>query len=116
MNILILTPDIPYPTASGAAIRNYGIIRGLADDGHRLTLLTFVESDLDRNSNPLYQICDEVYTIALPTRSKVERIIQLLTTSKADIELRLASDDVLKSVWLPTQRARSTWVRNEPVL
>lgn len=93
MNILILTPDIPYPTASGAAIRNYGIIRGLADDGHRLTLLTFVESDLDRNSNPLYQICDEVYTIALPTRSKVERIIQLLTTSKADIELRLASDD-----------------------
>ena len=91
MNILILTPDIPYPTASGAAIRNYGIIRGLADEGHRITLLTFVESDVDKNSNPLYQICDEVHIVALPTRSKIERIIKLITTSKADIELRLAS-------------------------
>ena len=92
MNILILTPDIPYPTASGAAIRNYGIIRGLADDGHHLTLLTFVESEVDQAKNPLYQICDEVYTISLPIRSKIERIINLLTSSKADIELRLASD------------------------
>jgi len=91
MNILILTPDIPYPTASGAAIRNYGIIRGLADAGHKITLLTFVESDVDEATNPLYQICDEVYTIPLPTRSKIERIIKLLATSKADIELRLAN-------------------------
>jgi polysaccharide biosynthesis protein PslH len=93
MNILILTPDIPYPTASGAAIRNYGIIRGLADEGHKVTLLTFVESEVDEATNPLYQICDEVFTIQLPTRSKIERIIKLLTTSKADIELRLASNE-----------------------
>lgn len=93
MNILILTPDIPYPTASGAALRNYGIIRGLADDGHKLTLLTFVESEVDEANNPLYQICDAVYTIPLPTRSKIERIIKLVTTSKADIELRLANDN-----------------------
>lgn len=98
MNILILTPDIPYPTASGAAIRNYGIIRGLADEGHHITLLTFVESDVDKANNPLYQICDEVYTVSLPTRSKIERITNLLTTSKADIELRLANDDFEKTL------------------
>ena len=92
MNILILTPDIPYPTASGAAIRNYGIIRGLTDAGHTVTLLTFVESTVDKDNNPLYDICDAVYTIPLPTRTKQERIISLLTTRKADIELRLASE------------------------
>ena len=96
MKILILTPDIPYPTASGAAIRNYGIIRGLADAGHQLTLLTFVESEVDEATNPLHKICDEVYTVPLPTRSKIERILKLLITSKADIELRLASDDFEK--------------------
>ena len=29
MKILLLTPDLPYPSESGAAIRNMGIIRGL---------------------------------------------------------------------------------------
>lgn len=91
MKILILTPDMPFPTASGAAIRNYGIIRGLAGEGHDITLLTFVQSAVDENTNPLYQLCDSVYTVPLPIRSKQERIINLLTTRKADIEFRLAS-------------------------
>lgn len=93
MKILILTPDIPYPTASGAAIRNYGIIRGLVDAGHALTLLTFVQEAVDKATNPLYQICDDVHTVELPIRTKQERIINLLTTRKADIEFRLASTE-----------------------
>ena len=91
MKILLLTPDIPYPTASGAAIRNYGIIRGLVDKGHQVTLLTFVQSPIDKHSNPLYQICEDVHTVPLPIRSKSERIVKLLTAQKADIEFRLAS-------------------------
>ena len=93
MNILILTPDIPYPTASGAAIRNYGIIRGLIGAGHTITLLTFIHSSVDEASNPLYQICEQVITINAPNRSKQERILNLLSTTKADIQLRLVSDE-----------------------
>jgi len=93
MNILLLTPDIPYPTASGAAIRNYGIIRGLVSAGHSLTLLTFVQDEVDKTTNPLYQICDHVYTALLPTRTKSERIQNLITSRKADIEYRLLSDN-----------------------
>ena len=33
MKILLLTPDLPYPSESGAALRNMGIIRGLRDAG-----------------------------------------------------------------------------------
>jgi glycosyltransferase involved in cell wall biosynthesis len=91
MNILLLTPDIPYPTASGAAIRNYGIIRGLADAGHTLTLLTFVQDAVDETTNPLYDICEHVYTAQLPTRSKSERIRNLITSTQADIQYRLQS-------------------------
>lgn len=98
MNILLLTPDIPYPTASGAAIRNYGIIRGLADAGHQVTLLTFVQDTVDEKTNPLYQICHAVHTVPLPTRSKIERIQSLLTSTKADIEYRLLSDNFEKQL------------------
>lgn len=98
MNILILTPDIPYPTASGAAIRNYGITRGLVDVGHRVTLLTFIESEVDEATNPLYSICDHVYAVQLPVRSKPERIINLITSTKADIEYRLLNDTFEKQL------------------
>ena len=46
MEILLLSPDNPFPRESGAAIRNYGIIRGLYGSGHRVTLLTFSEGAL----------------------------------------------------------------------
>lgn len=92
MNILILTPDSPYPTASGASLRNYGIIRELVSAGHQVTVLTFVQEALDPHTNPLYDVCAHVYTVELPTRTKMERIVSLVTTDKADIELRLASD------------------------
>ncbi len=98
MNILLLTPDIPYPTASGAAIRNYGIIRGLVSAGHKLTVLTFVQGEVDKTTNPLYTICDHVYTANLPTRTKSERIQNLVTSTKADIEYRLQSDDFEKQL------------------
>jgi len=91
MNILLLTPDNPFPSESGAAIRNYGILRGLSAVGHDLTLLSFTQSELDSATNPLFQICKSVHTVPLPTRSKLKRVIKLITTNRADIEFRLAS-------------------------
>ena len=41
MRILLLTPDLPYPSESGAAIRNIGIIRGLVEAGHSAYLGEF---------------------------------------------------------------------------
>ena len=41
MKILLLTPDLPYPSESGAALRNMGIIRGLRAAGHEVSLLSF---------------------------------------------------------------------------
>lgn len=92
MNILLLASDIPFPSQSGAAIRSYGILRGLTDAGHRLTLLSFTQSDPNPSANPLYQHCSEVHTVPLPTHSKLKRVIKLISTNRADIEFRLASE------------------------
>lgn len=92
MKILLLTPDIPYPSESGAAIRNWGIITGLTDAGHEVTLLTFRERDIDARSKPLYERCHAVQALPLPKRGKASRLLTLLASRRADMENRLASD------------------------
>ncbi len=91
MKILLLTPDLPYPSESGAALRNMGIIRGLRAAGHELTLLSFRASPESPSSSPLTELCRTVQTVALPKRTRSDRLITLLTSSQADLESRLAS-------------------------
>ena len=93
MKILLLTPDIPYPSESGAAIRNWGIISGLAAASHKVTLLSFADRVLDAGCEPLLERCSAVHSIALPKRRKGARLIQLITSNSADMESRLASRD-----------------------
>ncbi len=91
MEILLLSPDNPFPSESGAAIRNYGIIRGLHGAGHRVTLLTFSDNALDPGTNPLFQYCADVHSRPIPQRSKADRIVSLLASRRADMEDRLKS-------------------------
>ena len=41
MNILILTPQLPYPPHQGTSLRNFHIIKGLAEQ-HTITLLSYL--------------------------------------------------------------------------
>ena len=91
MKVLLLTPDLPYPSESGAAIRNLGIIRGLSAAGHRLTLLSFAGQKPVPESNPLFEFCDAVESAPLPKHGKRKRILKLLGSSQADMAFRLAS-------------------------
>ncbi len=90
MNILLLTPDLPFPSESGAAIRNWGIISGLRESGHSLTLLTFTDR-APGEDNPLRQRCQAIHALPLPRRSKTARLFKLLATASADMESRLNS-------------------------
>jgi glycosyltransferase involved in cell wall biosynthesis len=90
LRILILTASLPYPLASGGAIRTYGILKGLHDAGHEITLLSFGEGDA--SNTPLVAICQRIEVITPPSRSKIERLKTLLLTSQADIETRFYSD------------------------
>ncbi len=92
LNILLLTPDSPFPGASGAAIRNYGIVRGLHDAGHHVTLLSFCDAQLGPHCNPLYDLCKAVHFVSLPRHSKFKRILKLISSAKADMEFRLESE------------------------
>ena len=89
--ILVLTPQVPYPPRQGTALRNWGILRGLAAH-HQVSLLTFAAPDQDITPPPvLTDALERIAILPQPTRSTRERLRDLLTTTRPDLALRLES-------------------------
>lgn len=92
-NILILTPQLPYPPHQGTSLRNFHIIRGLAET-HNLTLLSFVEDNQDVTAlGPLTELCQQIETVPVPARTTRQRLWQLVTTRRPDMAHRLYSPE-----------------------
>lgn len=89
MRILILTPQVPYPPRQGTSIRNYHLIAHLARH-HTVDLLTFLApgDDLAPDS-PLYTHCRRIAAIPQPVRPTARRLLDLGTTLRPDMALRL---------------------------
>lgn len=93
MKILLLTPQLPYPPQQGTSLRNFHIIRGLAET-HALTLLSFLEENqtaVPTEIAPLAQLCRRIETVPVPQRTTARRLQQLLTTRRPDMAHRLFS-------------------------
>lgn len=101
MRILLITSSLPYPPTSGGALRAYGILHGLAQAGHEISLLTFHEAELN-DASPLKQLCQRIISIPNPHRSKSQRLRDLLFTRHADIARRLDSPQMRQTLiqWL----------------
>jgi glycosyltransferase involved in cell wall biosynthesis len=93
MRILMLTANLPYPPASGGALRSYGLIHGLHAAGHEITLLSFHDGSTTVEGTPLAKACVRIETGPPPRRTKVDRLRDVLLTSKADIERRMYSTE-----------------------
>ena len=78
--ILFLTAQLPYPPHQGAALRSLGMIKGLAERGHRITLLSLIEpGQPEFEETPLSSLCESAVTVATPLREVVDRLRDLLT-------------------------------------
>jgi len=95
MQILMVTGGLPYPPHQGGALRSYGILHGLHQAGHEITLLSFHDKTggVSVESTPLVNYCSQIETIPPPVRSKVERLRNLFFSGQPDIARRLYSDD-----------------------
>ena len=103
MRILFLTPQLPYPPHQGTAMRNYGLMRGLAER-HQVSLLSFLEPKQSLEAAaPLLALCHKVETVpAPPPRSLARRARDTLTHRLPDMGLRLASPALARQLagWL----------------
>ncbi len=106
--ILFLTPQLPYPPRQGAALRNWGLISGLAAR-HEVAVLSFL-APAPPSSPPLggkeggQQVC-RVETVEFPTRTTRDRLRDMLTTRQPDMALRLASEAYARRL--------ADWLANE---
>ena len=90
--ILFLTPQQPYPTNRGTALRNFGLIEGLARRGHAVSLMTFREADQPPIAEtPLSDLCRNVVTADVPPRTRADRVRDLIA-GKTDMAARLWSE------------------------
>lgn len=90
MRILIVTVSLPHPPASGGAIRVEGIVRGLHQAGHSVTLICYGATE--NVQTPLADICEQIITVPPPQRTRMDRLRTLLLTNRADIAERFYSD------------------------
>ena len=91
MNILVVTPQLPYPPRQGTTIRNYNLIRGLAQR-HTVDLLTFLApGEALAPDNPLLTHCRRVACVTQPERTLHDRARTTFSTLTPDMGLRLES-------------------------
>ena len=91
MKLLFLTPQLPYPPQKGTTIRNYNLIRQLAQR-HEVHLLSFVQGEDDLAWVPeLREYGHSIATVIAPQRSPLRRTWTVLTSPLPDMALRLPS-------------------------
>ena len=88
--ILLLTPQLPYPPQQGTSLRNFHLLRALAER-HEVTLLSFAEDDRPADVARLSELARVLPPVPVPQRTTGQRLRQLLTTDAPDMALRLRS-------------------------
>ncbi len=93
MKILFVTASLPYPPQQGGALRTYGLLHGIHQAGHNLTLLSFSEANSSSYvGTPLETFCSYIETVATPNRTKSARLRDLFLSIEPDIARRLYSE------------------------
>lgn len=88
--ILHLTPQLPYPPQQGTSLRNFHLLRALAER-HDVTLLSFTEGSGPDDVARLSELARVLPPVPVPQRTTGQRLRQLLTTRAPDMALRLSS-------------------------
>jgi sugar transferase (PEP-CTERM/EpsH1 system associated) len=101
MKILFLTPQVPYPPQKGTALRNWGLISGLAER-HEVTTLSFLDPGQAPELDDKLTATCRIEVVEPPLRTTRDRLRDMLTTRQPDMALRLALDAYARQLeaWL----------------
>lgn len=69
MRVLFVSLDVPFPPNKGQRIRNWAILRALAEEGHEVMLVSFAEpGEMEADQTALLRVCQKVDLVPLPFR------------------------------------------------
>lgn len=93
MRLLFLTQIIPYPPDSGPRIKTWHVLRYLAQEGHCVTLASYVRPDEEAYVPVLKQVCEQVYTAPIQ-RSRARDAYYLLRSFLSGRPFLIERDDL----------------------
>ena len=82
MNILIISPQVPYPFVGGAKMVTYNTIKYLSNCGVNITLLALSDMNYDAELYELKKYCD-VRLVLFKTNNNLFRIVKNLFSSNS---------------------------------
>ncbi len=97
MRILILTPQFPWPTHQGTTLRNFNLIKQLAQR-REVHLFSLLAPGDDADAGPVARLCASITTAPQPWRSSRDRLRDLVSTPLPDMARRLWSPAALTAL------------------
>ncbi len=95
MDILVLTPILPYPLTDGARIRNFNLIRALSVN-HRVHLVSFViETTRAEDIEELRGFVHDLQTVSRAQRYAVKDLLKGVCTSTPFTIINYRSDEMV---------------------
>lgn len=91
MRILLLTQVVPFPPDSGPKVKTYHVLRYLADQGHAVTLVSFVREGERQYLNALRSYCSEIRPVPI-RRSRVADLKALVTSLRSGLPFLVTRD------------------------
>ena len=92
-NILFLTQIVPFPPDAGPKVKTYHVIRALVEQGHSVTLVSFVRSEEVQNIPALREICDAVHEVPIH-RSRIADIGYMIRSYLTGRPFLIERDDL----------------------
>ncbi len=65
MNILFLTQIVPFPPDAGPRVKTWHVLRALANQGHSVTLASFVRPEEEQFLTPLESVCRAIHSVPI---------------------------------------------------
>ena len=93
MHILFLTQILPYPPSSGPKVKTWHVLRYLSQNGHKITLGSFVRPEEIEYIQAVKTVCSRVHTVPIK-RSRISDIGYMLRSQITGRPFLVERDDI----------------------
>ena len=97
MDLLLLTPQFPYPPHQGTSLRNYNLLKGLSER-HVVDLFSMLAPGDKPDRGPVRDLVRHLVTAPQPQRTTADRLRDTVINSHPDMALRLWDENAFAAL------------------
>ncbi len=97
MDLLLLTPQFPYPPHQGTTLRNFNLLKGLSER-HTVDLFSILAPGDKPDRGPVKKLVRYLVTAPQPQRAAADRLRDTFLSKQPDMALRLWDEDAFAAL------------------